>query len=332
MPTDEEHQLFQRMTGGSGNENLDAHIAQHLQRVVNVPAREITSFVRTRDRNSVQKLKAVLKEMPRGRTMTSGGSPSVPRDFASGEAAKRVKDLACATKSLYGHSFGSADGQPAKRTTSHAFDGIIRKSFQPHLESWWREADENQVRVLADTCRALRVFVSTQGAPTTYKDDFPRYIDARPSPPFDKQAQASSVPLGGLNDDTAYQKESRARRDRLEEDSLTSAIKLQTEARSGKYAKWKTPICCAPPPANANNALACLKDGQSDANNWKSESRATYLNDVHSTRQKMRYAVTLPQKGNLAWKECAATPRKRAIPTSVLNGRSLSAPMLAMNI
>lgn len=328
MPTDQEHRLFERMSGGSGNEHLDAHIAKHLQRIVNVPEREITSFVRTRDRNSVQKLKAVLKEMPRGQAMELGGPRHIARDFRAEEVAKRSKELGCASKSDYGFAFHPKDGQPPVRTTSHAFDGIIRKSFQPHLERWWRKADENQVRVLAEACRSLRVFVTDEGPPTTYKYDFPQYIDARPSPPFDKQAQLSTVPLGGLNDDTAHQKESRAKLDQFNQDSLLKAINIQSERIKGKQGKWKTPICCAPPPPTNNNALACLKDGQSDANNWKSECKSSYLNDVHSMRQKMRYDVKVPQKGAFMWKECAATPRKRVIPTSVLNGRSLSAPNL----
>jgi hypothetical protein len=232
------------------------------------------------------------------------------------------------------HHFGSSDGQPGIRTTSHAFGGIVRKGFQPHLDQWWRKADENQVRVLADACRSLRVFVSTKGPPTAYKDHFPRYTDSeiQPSQPFDKQANLSNVPLGGLYDDTAAQRESRAKRSRDEVEAIAAALKHQAGVRDGKQDQWKTPICCAPPPPKANNALTNMPPGHSDANGWRSESKSRYTNDVHSTRQKMRYAVTLAQKGELAWKECAATPRKRAISTSVLNGRSLSAPTLAASM
>lgn len=317
MPTQEEFTLYERMAGGTGDIEQDAHIARHLQRIVNVPEREIVAFVRTRDRDTVHKLRCALKEMPRGQEMLMGGPRAGMRSQPPGQSAMhsdatkaRLREVAGSWRSTYLDQC-VGDGKPARRTGDLPFDGIVRKGFKPYLDKWRQQTDESKVNAFADACRSLRVFVTSKGPPTCYKEDFPRYADAHIKPPVDNRDQKnlSCVPMGCIGHFTSMEQEAKKARDHTFRDMIAAAYKREEDILNGDAFKNKQHLkCCFFPPAPEASAEQCLKGGMAFSRDWKSEGKNAWNNDVHSKRSAMRYGITHSKRGatKLALEGCAA--------------------------
>lgn len=332
MPTEEEFILYERMAGGTGNIDQDAHIARHLQRIVSVPEREIASFVRTRDRDTVHKLRTVLKEMPRGQTMEMGGPRAGTRIPTSGmnpkDKSAKTKEISSAWTSNYTHQcVGASRGEPPVRTSDFAFDGIIRKGFHPHLQRWRQQADEAQVRVLADACRGLRNFITSKGPPTTYQEQFVKYtgVPGGPDPSVSRKTNISLVPIGAAGHSTEKEKEALVTREAAFRDGMIAAVKRQEEIRSGHALKLENrPYIeiCSFAVVDEASAQQCLKPDLCPK--WGSELKAKHNNDVHNKRQKNRLGITTTRRGEnkLRLEGCAADLPRR--PRYMEGGQRLS--------
>jgi hypothetical protein len=318
MPTADEFRLYERMAGGTGDIEQDAHIARHLQRICNVPEREIASFVRTRDRDTVHKLRAVLKDMPRGQAMTIGGPRAAMRSagppkstFKSPETKLKLQDIASSYRSSYNN--GHNGGQPGVRTHPNVFDGIIRNGFHPHLEAWKKQASEDQVRVLADACRSLRNFVTTKGPPTCYKEMFPQYdqVHIKPPPEKNNKKNLSCVPLGCIYAATSAEVEALAGRELAHRTMIADAFQREVDVLDGsalrpdRKHKFPGPSFAEPPQASAE---MCLKGDMVDSIHWRSEGKTAWNNDVHSFGNASRFCVVHPRRGatKLRLEGCAA--------------------------
>jgi len=217
------------------------------------------------------------------------------------------------------------------KTMPHAFDGIIKTSFQPHFERWRSNADEEKVRVVADACRTLRNFVTDKGPPTCYKDMFPRYNAEFIKPPKEitNVKNLSGVPLGNLY--SGSNDEAIASHARLQEDLLATAIKKSHSVRGGEFGDKLTGSLCTYAPDPRASEKNFLQSSVAPANGWKSELKHSFSTEAHSSRQLLRYGARPTRKGASAWLECAATPTKRVLP-AVMIERSQSAPALNMRL
>lgn len=323
MPTEEEFRLYERMPGGTGDIAQDAHIAKHLQRIVNVPEREIVSFVRTRDRGTVHKLREVLKEMPRGQEMQMGGPRAGTRPQPAGMAAMhteqtrgKIRDMASAWKSNYAHQCNGDAPIPSK-ATSCAFDGIVRNGFQPHFEQWRNQADASKVDVFAEACRSLRNFTTSQEKSSCYRDMFPRYNDADIRPPPDRNNKKSFSVMTVLNP-TKGEVEALKTRDRTWRDTIAAAWKREKEVLDGSALlpqnKMKMSLCAFPVPPEASTEQ-CLKASNIKSVEWRSEGKVAWNNDVHSTVQGGRMGLSRTRRGEMKLKleGCAADTQRRPL-------------------
>jgi hypothetical protein len=254
--------------------------------------------------------------------------------MGSNELKKRQRDMATPYKTLYSQDFGTQADRFGIRTSPDAFDGIMRNGFQPHFDHWRKHASEEQVSVIADTCRSLRVFASSKGPPTCYKDMFPRYRDEDIKPPklaeFDKNM--SNVPLGNLNSMSAEEKQRRANHDKAQEEMLAAAVRRNQDVRNGStdFRSMRPPSLPAQDVRNDSEVRQLMKQGAL-SNSWKSSIKASYIADVHARGQANRYgSMPVLNAAERARLECAATPSKRIL-TPALMERSHSAPTLNMN-
>lgn len=304
MPTEEEFRLYARMAGGTGDIEQDAHIARHLQRIVNVPEREIASFVRTRDRNTVHKLREVLKEMPRGQTMAMGGPRAATRSSPSGgeagsseESKAKLKRMANSGMSNYGQQCAEitavSTGKDVNRIGSLPFNGIIRNGFQPHLERWRENADEAKVRVLADACRGLHFFITDKGAPTQYKDDFIHHKATGGPTDFSSEMadkNVSCVPMGCIGATTSQERQATELRAQKFREMLATAKGREQDILSGAAFKTKIKMdLCSYPGIPEASADQCLKSGLAPTREWRSQGKATHNNDVHSRGAQLKF-------------------------------------------
>jgi len=320
MPTEEEFRLYERMAGGTGDMEQDAHIARHLQRIVNVPEREIMSFVRTRDRDTVHKLRTVLKEMPRGRTMEPGGPRAATRAMpgfnVNSDATKaKTMNLASSAKSDYVNNF-AGDGRTALKTHGAVFDGIVKNGFQPHLDKWRDTADESKVRVLADACRSLRNFTTSKGPPTCYMHMFPDYGSSnfRAPPERNNKQNMSAVPLGMIYNASCSEKAALKGRDKIWRDTLTAAYSREGEILSGAAFKNKPHwSLCTFPDVPGGSTDQCLSYQKITSRDWKSEGRSGWNDAVHSKVAGLKFGLTHVKRGEtkLRLEGCAGDRGKR---------------------
>jgi len=151
MPTARELDLFSQCDGGSGDANTDAALARSLGDITDIPEHQVVSFIRTRNRNSVEKLRNVLQDMPesrspsaRSQSLGSSKSASKPRSSQSNmiseslglnrrqNAQARLLEMGV-MKTSYGDVHGRMPGgTPKSQTPSVAFDSVIRRDYKPH--------------------------------------------------------------------------------------------------------------------------------------------------------------------------------------------------------
>lgn len=326
MPTEEEFRLYERMAGGTGDAEQDAHIARHLQRICNVPEREITSFVRTRDRDTVHKLRSVLKDMPRGQAMTMGGPRAAQRASAqagsfelnSEDTRAKTRDMSSAFRSQYKNQYGQ-DTAHAIRTHDHCFEGLVKKGFQPHFERWRSQADEEKVKVFADACRSLRNFVKPSLAPTCYKEMFTKHsLDEVqvPEENTNKSAWSGCMPLGSIYNVSSKETEALEGRNKIHREVLRAAVQREKDVLSGHAMnpanRMPMSLCTFPKPAEAS-AEQCFKGGMANSAEWRSEGKTAWNNEVHSKTNGVKFAVVTTKRGSMKLKleGCVADVRKR---------------------
>lgn len=343
MPTAEEFRLFDRMDGGTGDMAQDEHIARHLSRIIAVPEQEIASFVRTRDRDTVHKLRDVLKDMPRGKDMQIGGPraslrPSGPNlaRINSTETRGKLKEMSSAWRTNYtwqcDQTPTGTDAPPGIRTHPFVFDGLVRSSFKPHFDRWASQANESKVKVIADACRSMRNFNKPPEPPTCYKEMFPKYPAQFCQPPPDRnnKKNLSCVPLGMIYAASSIEKECLARRDQLFRDELAAARKREADVLDGtalrpdKRMAFST-VTFVPP--DQSTAADCFKGDCAPSNEWKGEIKSVHNDAVHSKRQGLKFGVIHVKRGvtKLALEGCAGDHRRRP----GLSKLSQSAPSLS---
>lgn len=333
MPTDEEFRLYERMAGGTGDINQDAHIAKHLQRVVNVPEREIVSFVRTRDRDTVHKLRDVLKDMPRGQTMAIGGPRAGTRPLPTGIGAMnadstkaKFKELSSCWKSSYSHlSDGCGIPGPA-RTHPVAFDGIVKKGFLPHFEHWRSQADDAKVAVFADACRSLRNFTTDKGQPTCYGEMFSRPDQKDIRPPPVKNNKKNLAVMTKLHATTS-EKQALATRDQGFRDTITAAYRREKDILDGTallpHNRLAMSLCTFSGVPEANTE-ACMKADMIKSHEWRSEGTVAWNSGVHNSTQGARHGISQQKRGTvkLRLEGCAADTQRRPLAGAQHGSRS----------
>jgi len=338
MPTEEMFKLYERMAGGTGDINQDAHIAKHLQRLVDVPEREIISFVRTRDRGTVHKLRDVLKDMPRGQNMAIGGPRAGTRPLPTGMGAMnadstklKFRDLTSCRKTTYSHLTDGCGIAGPPRTHAVAFDGIVKAGFRPYFEDWRSQADESKVAVFADACRSLRQFTMDKSAPTCYKEmfTFPDQKDIRPPP--EKNNKKNKAVLTILTA-TASEKQALAGRDQTFRDTLTKAYAREKDILDGTallpHNRLGMSLCTysGVPEAKAEE---CLKGDMMEPKMWRSEGKVAWHSGMHQSMQIARHGISRDQRGTmkLRLEGCAADTKRR--PLAGAHHGSQSSPSLS---
>jgi len=323
--------------GGSGNNKEDALVARNLQHILDMPEQQVVSFVKTRSRNEVHKLRMVLQDMPSTDWASAAGSraPSRARSVASGRSksmsavsstmrsigrrqqqlssSKERIDALSAMGTSYGNFFGSTP-EPGGMfdTTAKAFDGVVRKRYQPDFDHWRESASENQVRVLADACRSLRYFNASGGPATSYNNTFANANEYKLSRPKDKEnaRNVSAVPLGSIYaSDEEVQHLTREGR-KAQHMATMQAAQRQVDMNrtlAGATLQEKpsmgTCIFTEPPPDTAH---ATFEFSTAHPGNSKSASRVSWHGEVHSKIQVKRHAHSAIKPGERAWQQCSA--------------------------
>lgn len=329
MPTEEEFRLYERMDGGTGDIAQDAHVAKHLQRIVNVPEREIVSFVRTRDRDMVHKLREVLKDMPRGGGMVIGGPRAGTRPLPSGMAAmhteqtrSKIQDIASAWKSNYSHQCNGPSGAslgpaPSKIHGEHIFDGIVRNGFQPHFDRWRSQADESKIAVFAEACRSLKVFQrdTSGGQPSCYREMYAPPKDTEIHPPPVKN-NVKNLSVMTIYKPTKGEKAALAVRDQAFRDMLVKARGREKDVLDGIAThprnRMRMSLCSYPGVPEATSEQ-CLKPDLIKSRDWKSDLKHNLSNDVHNPSQRTRLGAPVLPRGvtKLKLEGCAADVKRR---------------------
>mmetsp|Transcript_119025 Transcript_119025/g.205916 ORF Transcript_119025/g.205916 Transcript_119025/m.205916 type:complete len:329 (+) Transcript_119025:105-1091(+) len=309
MPSQEELKLMQRMDGGTGNAEQDAHIARHLQRIVDVPEAEIQTFLKSRNRHTVHKLRTVLKDLPRGPDMTIRSQPALGAGSISREEMqRRMAYVSNRGRTSYRNVYGHDDREPAIKTLPHAFGGIIRSGFQPHLEQWQLTAGEDKVQALAETCRSLRNWSAGGGPPTTYKFlhcAFPN-AEFRPPPEKENKQNKSAVPLGNIYAMSKAERQAEAVMKAAKQAQLDQAMKTEEDCRRGKEDRSKVnfqlTFDMAPPDPSCAECLGA--GGHHTSKAWKSEGKSHFLASFHSRASRIKMGVKpFPRAGEREWRE-----------------------------
>jgi len=245
MPTAKDLDLFQEANGSSGSSREDARLARSLGNIIDIPEQQVMSYIRTRDRNTVHKLQQVLQEMPssppsgsqtlgRSKTESPKSLSLLPNQRKQMEAR-----LQCLGKirSAYGdfHSSPALGGEVGRKgiNKKEVFDGIVKRGYKQEFDNWKECASENQVRVLADTCRVLRYMNAAEKPPTAYCELFSDYPDHKPFVQVGGNASNSStaVPIGSI-----YK---RSEKDADMEKSLWEAHDKTILAATRRQSDWK---------------------------------------------------------------------------------------------
>lgn len=330
MPTAKQIDLFQQCDGGSGDAREDALVVRNLGNILDIPEPQVVSYIRTRDRKSVIKLKKVLQEMPRtdwktsptatkdaawgagGRTPSQRGQsqPSRPRSSAEAQVSRqnaqaRLQSMGVLTTE-YGDCLGALGPGPKSKTRAIAFDGdsIIRKGYRQAFDQWKDQATEGEVRVLAETCRSLRFFNAPERAPTSYHETFcgfPGHTAHLP-PAKTNARNVSAVPLGSIY--APSEKEALMERQEAHEQNLAAATKRQADWRGGtaiSVAPGRLAVYGEPPTATLKKNLT------SDNRVYKSSSRESWNNDVHSKMAIAKHGHSQVVTGAATWSMAGCT-------------------------
>lgn len=337
MPTAKELDVMMQADGGSGDPKEDALVARNLQHILDMPEQQVLSYIKTRDRNSVHKLKMVLQEMP-STDWTSGAGSRAPSRAASATSRRSKKSAVSSTmqsiarrqqqlhprsqeridelsamKSSYGNFFGSKP-EPGGMfdSTAKAFDGVVRKRYQPDFDHWRETAPEGQVRVLADACRSLRYFSNTGMPATSYNAVFANaggHTGARIKEKSNSR-NVSAVPLGSIysqsEEDAAVVEEMRKDQMQATMEAAQRQLDMNRTIASANFKdkpRMDTRIFVEPPPDTAH---ASFEANPVHPGNSRSAARISWHGDVHSKVQVMRHGHAAIKPGERAWAQCSA--------------------------
>jgi len=313
MPSAAELDLYVQCDGGSGDAKEDELVARNLGNILDVPRKQVMSFVRTRDRSSVRKLRAVLQDMPNTHwEASSAGSCSAgiqtPSDrsrcvgHSNKQLQARLRELLLGT--AYEEFHGSRPGGPSNKPAV-AFDGIVRKTYKPEFDRWRAQASDAQVRLLADTCRSLKFFNSDKLASTTYHGtfkSFPGHV-AKLVPEKDNARNASKVPLGSIYGVSEKEKQNAAMRQVEHAQRLDTALKRQDDWLRGVVTdKISAPVFSEPVTSSLHKVIRSMPDRYT-----RSFSRDSWNNDVHNHREVARHEHRFVTPGEKDWNLCGLT-------------------------
>jgi hypothetical protein len=339
MPTARELDLFQQCDGGSGDARTDEKLAKKMGNIINIPEQQMVAFIRTRDKNSVQKLQNVLEDMPckpgtapagnhkSGRnsppSLRSQSMPGRMQDDSSRpgtcssplldrrkNAQARLQDMGV-LKTSYG-AFHSALGEsqgcsPKYKTPAAAFDGVIRRNYQQDFEQWKEVANEKQVKVLADTCRALRYFNSEEKIATSYTATHTEFPGHKAVPPPEKtnHGNVSVVPLGSIYTQSEEEALRAKKTQEMHEQGLMSATMRQADWRNGKAEgkHHKLQSYGEIPGATIHQNMKTTPH----QSGMKSVTRESWHSDVHSYSQKQRHNHKFIKPGEFDWNMAGVT-------------------------
>eukprot|EP00746_Dinoflagellata_sp_MGD_P003088 gnl/MRDRNA2_/MRDRNA2_106016_c0_seq1.p1 gnl/MRDRNA2_/MRDRNA2_106016_c0~~gnl/MRDRNA2_/MRDRNA2_106016_c0_seq1.p1 ORF type:complete len:364 (+),score=61.45 gnl/MRDRNA2_/MRDRNA2_106016_c0_seq1:89-1180(+) len=306
---------------GLDHECEEKALAKHLARVVDAPSQHVEYFLRNRERSDRQKLREVLSELPGGNESHWNGMKV--EDLQASDID--VQSAACSShtrarpftellpipmdmKTSYEH-FHSPAGKHLGNIPNQAFDGIIRNEMRETVHKWRDGAQEDQVRLLADTCRSLRWISAQQsGKSSEYSGSFPLHgPEAANYPPLSSSARSnsrnlSSVPIGSVyakGDRSAFQQ-----RQKDQAAKLKDIMNRQELLRQGAAAKKKSGMCVYPGQSSPNEKTTANKcfhevsaSGSSGIQNWRSEARWAWHPDLHTKEANQRHSNQQKSRG-----------------------------------
>lgn len=298
----------------------DEVLANNLARIVNIPEHHVLAFLKSRSPADAQKLQGVLRHMPG----TNWGKGVYKPPGQCREAEKQAgTDYLAGTRFLTNlgmktdfqtsyENFFSPSGKFVGKTPDLAFEGVLRNDYKDEFSKWRKDAQEDQVRVLADTCRSLRWVAAQQaGVSSEYLVQFPQHSeDAGEAPSPRKNARnLSRVPLGSIY--ASPETSTFLNREFELTTKLSDTLARQTNLRQGRFQNQGEKIAMGvciyrnPGPLVAGTdepCSGCMDHGVS-SNTWKSESRTAWQGDLHSKKQAQRHSNTRTARGFCA-REC----------------------------
>lgn len=301
---------------------VDAHVdredkalARNLARVVDVPQQSIVTFLKTRERSDRQKLQAVLSDLPDIQTTAkssrdievSEDSGSVGSSNVTWNRAARARPFTeifhgpIELKSSY-EQFHSPSGKHVTKTPDQAFDGVLRKEVRDSVHKWRSSAQEDQVRILADTCRSLR-WVTTQhsGKSSEYGSRFmsPGSDVVNPPGARTNSRNLSSIPIGSIyatGDNSVFRQRQKDQAAKMQE-IMNRQEQLRQGTLRNKSPKKARGICAytgqGPPSAKADK---CFQEVSSSGNH-KSEARWAWHADIHTHEANDKHANEQKARG-----------------------------------
>lgn len=287
-------------------------LAKNLARVIDAPSQHVELFLRNRERSDRRKLQVVLSELP-------GGSESHVHSIKLEDLETSHIDVESAAdtrrrpftelfsvpmdmKSSYEHFHSPSGKHNIGNTPNQAFDGIIRNDMRETVHKWRDGAQEDQVRLLADTCRSLRSMQS--GKSSEYSGSFmlhgPEALNS--SSVRSNSRNLSSVPIGSVyakGDQSAFHQ-----RQREQAAKLKDIMNRQELLRQGAAIKKKSGMCVYPGPTSPNEKITANKcfhevpaSGSSGIQNWRSEARWAWNPDLHTKEANQRHSNQQKSRG-----------------------------------
>jgi hypothetical protein len=281
---------------------VDPVLARNLARVVNVPEKHVVSYLKSRNRSDTAKLQSVLQELPgtdwSGASLPGHSARRAKQKTPRATSAETPKPFAqiSPNSTMFQTSYESCfspHGKYAGKTPDVAFEGLVRNEYKDCVRQWRERANEDQVRVLADTCRSLR-WVSAQyaGSSTEHANKFIQHADEAHNTPSARvnARNVSRVPLGSIyahTDDACYLDRQNTLIKKVND--LHQQQLSMTQGSFGITGKTAVGACIYADASKEAGCAGCMDEGMS-SNNWKSESRAAWHGELHSKKQALKHS------------------------------------------
>lgn len=307
--------VFDGAGGGTGDQQLDTAVVRNLRKIVDLPEGQVASFLQSRRRGDALKLLSVLRDLP---GTDWPGSTGPPGRAGSKHQRKGAGAADRAAAALLGGSYQSAYEEHFSPRSSrggavlgNVFDGpLVRSTYAQQLKEWTGGASDSQNRVLGDTLRTLRwVREQCAGQTTTNRGELSNHgREALDSPRRKVNGRnISMVPLGSLYAPPQTETKAYDKGEATEKSNIDGVWENEKDVRSGRLvvggARSLLPHC-----RNHKNL-----DQGFPTDSWKSESRASWLSEVHGSEQVQRFGSPRSARG-FCERSCLYVQGSRPLP------------------